>query len=50
MIHHPGQGKASGIAVEQQFAMVWTMREGRAVAMVLYRTRDEALEAAGLTE
>jgi ketosteroid isomerase-like protein len=50
VIHHLGQGKASGVEVEQHFAMVWTLRDGRAVRMVLYRTREEALEAVGLSE
>jgi ketosteroid isomerase-like protein len=50
MVDHHGQGKISGIEVGQRFAMVWTVRRGRAVRMELYRTRGEALEAAGLSE
>jgi ketosteroid isomerase-like protein len=50
MIHHRGHGKLSGIDVEQHFAMVWTLRDGRAVRMEMFRTREEALEAAGLSE
>ena len=50
MVRHRGRGKASGIEIEQQFAMVWTLREGRAVRMVMYPTRAEALEAAGLRD
>jgi ketosteroid isomerase-like protein len=50
MVHHRGQGKVSGIEVDTRFAMVWTMRGGRAVRMVIYRTRAEALEAVGLSE
>ena len=50
MVDHHAQGKASGIAVGQRFAMVWTFRAGRAVRMDLYRTRAEALEAVGLSE
>jgi ketosteroid isomerase-like protein len=49
-VHHQGQGKASGIDVEQHFAMVWTVRDGRAIRMDMYRTREQALEAAGLSE
>jgi ketosteroid isomerase-like protein len=50
MVHHRGQGKASGIEVDQHFAMVWTVRGGRAARMDMYRTREQALEAAGLSE
>ena len=50
VVHHHGRGRASGIEVDQHFAMVWTLREGRAVHMVLYPTRGEALEAVGLSE
>jgi ketosteroid isomerase-like protein len=48
MIHHRGRGKTSGIEVDQRFAMVWTLRGGRAVRMDMYPSREEALEAAGL--
>jgi ketosteroid isomerase-like protein len=50
MIHHRGRGKSSGIEVDQRFAMVWTLRGGRAVRMDMYPTRDEALEAVGLPQ
>jgi len=50
MVSHHGQGKASGIEVGQHFAMVWTVRGGRATRMELYPTREEALEAVGLSE
>jgi ketosteroid isomerase-like protein len=45
MIRHSGRGKLSGVDVEQRFAMVWTLRDGRAVRMEVYRSRDEALAA-----
>jgi ketosteroid isomerase-like protein len=32
------------------FAMVWTLRGGKAVRMRMYTSPDEALEAAGLRE
>jgi ketosteroid isomerase-like protein len=50
MVDHHGRGKLSGIEVGQRFAMVWTVRRGRAVRMELYRTREEALVAVGLSE
>jgi ketosteroid isomerase-like protein len=49
LVHHRGRGKISGIEVDQTFAMVWTLRDGRAVRMDMYPTRDEALEAAGMS-
>ena len=50
MVHHSGRGKISGIEVDQRFAMVWTLRDGRAVRMEMYPTREEALEAMSLGE
>jgi ketosteroid isomerase-like protein len=47
MIVHHGRGKTSGIDVSQRYAMVWTLREGRAVRADLFTTREEALEAIG---
>jgi ketosteroid isomerase-like protein len=48
MVHHSGRGKISGIDIDQRYAMVWTLHDGRAVRMEMYLTRDEALEAMGL--
>jgi ketosteroid isomerase-like protein len=45
MILHRGLGKTSGAEVSQRYAMVWTFRDGRAVRMDMYATREEALEA-----
>jgi ketosteroid isomerase-like protein len=50
MVHHSGRGKISGIEIDQRFAMVWTLRDSRAVQLEIYRTRDEAVEAMGLEE
>jgi len=51
MVRHSGQGKVSGIEIDQRFAMLWTLLDGRATRMDMYLTRDEALEAAtGRTE
>jgi ketosteroid isomerase-like protein len=47
-VRHSGRGKVSGIEVDQRYAMVWTLSDGRAVRMEMYLTRDEALEAMGL--
>jgi ketosteroid isomerase-like protein len=45
------RGRASGAEVEStRQAGVWTIREGKIVRAVWFRTRAEALEAAGLSE
>jgi ketosteroid isomerase-like protein len=50
MVHHSGRGKLSKIDVDQRYAMVWTLKDGRAVRMDMYPTWEEALEAAGVGE
>jgi ketosteroid isomerase-like protein len=46
-----GRGRVSRVDVEwKRMAGVWTIREGKIVRVVWLRTRDEALEAAGLGE
>ena len=49
-IHQWGRGKGSGVAVEDRFWQVWTMRNGKAVRVSHHREKNEALEAAGLAE
>ena len=44
------RGRVSGVAVERPFALVWTVHDGRVVRVVWFPSRDEALEAAGLSE
>jgi ketosteroid isomerase-like protein len=48
-IHQWGSGKGSGANVEGRFWEVWMMRNGKAVRVVHFRDREEALAAAGLT-
>ena len=45
-----GEGKASGIEMEQPFFMLFTFRAGKIVRIESILERDEALEAAGLSE
>jgi ketosteroid isomerase-like protein len=45
-----GRGAASGVELQEHWAHVWTLQDGRAVRMRLYRNPPEALEAAGLSE
>ena len=44
------RGRESGIPVEVLSAQVWTFREGKVWRNVVFASRDEALEAAGLSE
>jgi ketosteroid isomerase-like protein len=45
-----GRGRVSGAEVAWTQYGVWTMREGRIVRVAWFGTREEALEAAGLSE
>ena len=45
-----GRGRASGTDVSMTFYLVWTLREGRVIRLVWFPTRDEALDAAGLSK
>jgi ketosteroid isomerase-like protein len=50
MVRHAGRGRTSGIDIDQRFAMVWTLKDGRARRMDMYLTREEALEAMGVAD
>ena len=50
LLHSHGRGKGSGLEMARDVAMVWTVREGRAMSVRFYTDRDEALEATGLRE
>ena len=45
-----GTGKRSGVEVGRTWAYVWTVRNGKALSMVGYADRAEALRAVGLEE
>jgi ketosteroid isomerase-like protein len=42
--------KASGIPLDREFADVWELRNGKVVDVRFYWRREDALEAAGLSE
>jgi ketosteroid isomerase-like protein len=50
MVHYYGRGKASGVEVNARDSHVWTLRDGKAVRWRIVNTREEALEAVGLSE
>jgi ketosteroid isomerase-like protein len=45
-----GTGQGSGVEVTRDETHLWTIRDGRMLLAVPYVDRDEALEAAGLSE
>jgi hypothetical protein len=45
-----GRGRASGIDVEANWFHVLTERDNKAVRIEWHRSRDDALDAAGLKE
>jgi ketosteroid isomerase-like protein len=44
------RGKGSGIEMQARGAMLWTMREGKIVRGQMFQTKEEAIEAVGLSE
>jgi ketosteroid isomerase-like protein len=44
------RGRASGVEVERPFALLWTIGEGKVVRVMWFLSREDALEAAGLSE
>jgi ketosteroid isomerase-like protein len=45
-----GRGATSGAGAELELANIFTLRDGEIVRVDLYRDREKALEAAGLSE
>jgi ketosteroid isomerase-like protein len=45
-----GRGKTSGVEQEMRLVHMWVLRDGKAIRGEVYRTTEEALEAAGLSE
>jgi ketosteroid isomerase-like protein len=48
LTRYTGRGKESGAAVNAQGAHLWTMRDGKAVRLEVFSSREKALDAAGL--
>jgi ketosteroid isomerase-like protein len=44
LIRTTGRGRGSGVEVDRETAMVWTVAEGRLSALRFYRNRTEALQ------
>jgi ketosteroid isomerase-like protein len=50
VVKRHARGKASGVDIETPLAVLWTVREGKVVKVVWFSTRENALEAAALSE
>jgi ketosteroid isomerase-like protein len=50
VVHFRGRGRGSGVDVEARSYSVYTLRDGRTVRMEEFIERQEALEAAGLSD
>jgi ketosteroid isomerase-like protein len=50
MTRQVGRGKGSGVEVEAVFAFLFTVRHGKLLRWQMFTSREEALEAAGLSE
>jgi len=48
--HHRGRGRGSGVEVDARYYEVYTLREGKVSRVDEFAEREEALEAAGLSE
>jgi uncharacterized protein len=48
LTRYTGRGKESGVSVDVQGAHLWQIRDGKAVQLVVYSSRDRALAAAGV--
>jgi ketosteroid isomerase-like protein len=49
-VRYIGRGESTGLEIDQTFASLYRLRDGKTVSMRDYSTRAEALEAAGHTE
>ena len=49
-IHQRARGEASGVQLEEDWWFVYAVEDGKIVRVEMYRPRDKALEAAGLSE
>ena len=50
VLRNSGRAKLSGVETDLTFAVVYTLRDGKVARGREYLTREEAVEAAGLSE
>jgi ketosteroid isomerase-like protein len=49
-VSETGRGKGSGVPVNRSFAALYTVIEGKIARITMFRTDQDALEAAGVRE
>ena len=49
-VYTAAHGRASGIKIENRVVHIWTIRDGMATRFRVYGTRQQALEALGLSD
>jgi ketosteroid isomerase-like protein len=50
VIHETAKIRGSDVSIEREWFHLFTLRDGQVVKWFAFRTREEALEAAGLEE
>ena len=50
VLHETARMRDTGVPLDRDLVQVWTVRDGRASFLRVFRTKVEALEAAGLSE
>ena len=50
VMHETARMRDTGVPLDRDLVQVWTVRDGRASFLRVFRTKVEALEAAGLSE
>ena len=46
LVRTTGKGRGSGLEIDRQTAMIWTVRDDKALSLRFYRDRERGLEAA----
>jgi hypothetical protein len=50
VLHETAQMRDTGVALDRELVHLWTVRDGRGAFLRVFRTRAEALAAAGIEE
>ena len=50
VLHETAEMRDTGVALDRDLIQLWTVRNGRGAFLRVFRTKAEALEAAGLQE
>jgi ketosteroid isomerase-like protein len=50
VVHERGRGRGSGTPFERHWTVLYTLRGGKLVGWTAFASREDALEAAGLSE